>query len=201
MPPCWPSLHQREQILLQQAGVPDEAAGLAQLVLAADSFVVERRILQRTGDAQTKAVTRRRRRLVTDHRRLSLVFRLGRDSMISLPGLFWRRDGLMSRGRFAHLCRIYRWRPDSQPLPRRRQRPGIQHRRRHAMAVVSAARLCRGDRRPGPRRRALAGPARDRALPPARHSPWHCLRSQRRPAGRRARGAAHLDGCQGRRLG
>lgn len=83
------SLHQREQILLQQAGVPDEAAGLAQLVLAADSFVVERHVPVRTSDAQTQAVISASpevgHSIIAGYPWFS---DWGRDSMISLPGLF-----------------------------------------------------------------------------------------------------------------
>ena len=67
---------------------------------------------------------------------------------------------------------------------------------------VGGRRVPACDWRPPVARRALSGVAVDRALAPARHALRYSRRLERRPAARRrSRRAAHLDGCEDRRLG
>ena len=102
-------------------------------------------------------------------------------------------------------CRLRRHAPE--PLPRPRQRAGVQRRRRLALVRRRDSRVSRrcgsrgrprpGIGSPGARSRRPADSHGLRGRDPLRHS-----RGSRRPArGGAARRAAHVDGCEGGRLG
>ena len=115
----------------------------------------------------------------------------GRDTMISLEGLTLA-TGRHARGRLhpAHLRALRSRRPDSEHVPRGRERRPLPHRRRDAVVLPRPRPLPRLHPATASRCALCSRAQRHRRAPRARHALRHRRRSARRPAAQGAEGTS-----------
>ncbi len=190
----------RRQRLLAQAQPAAREGVAAELVLAADQFIITP--AGRTEEAaRAHAYGDEVRTVIAGYHWFT---DWGRDTMISLEGLTLV-TGRQRRSRLhpAHVRALRARRPDPEHVSRRREGRAVSHRGRHAVVL--------------PRDRSATSSARDDRLTlsllyptlkdiidcaHARHAVRHPRRSARRPARAGRDGlSAHVDGREGGRLG
>ena len=190
---------QRRRRLIERAQLHAQTGPAAELVLAADQFIMTP--AGRIEDAaRARAVGDEIRSVIAGYHWFT---DWGRDTMISLEGL------TLSTGRhheaswilrtFAHYVRdglIPNYFPDGK-------NEGVYHTADATLWYFHAVdRYVQATSDRSTLRAAAADAARHRRPSPARHALRHRRRPQRRPAQARRRGLpAHLDGREGRRLG